>query len=257
MVRLAVRGVEAATLNISRPRRRGQFSRRDVAIVERYHPHLMRAYDLGRRIASSERLADDLASVLDRSRHGLFILDHNGRVVHANRVANLLVAEPAGLRVRGGRLAAALATDSCKLEALVFAAGVAGEPRAGGSMAIATPSRRLPLAITVAPIRDSRLGPFVSGQSILVCVTDLEAGVGLPEQTLRTLFGLTPAESRLALALFEGQTPREAAARFGLSPNTIRVQLGQVFQKTGTSRQSELARLMMRTVGVEFGELAR
>jgi len=84
----------------------------------------------------------------------------------------------------------------------------------------------------------------------MVCVTDLEAGVRLPEQRLRDLFALTPAEARLALALFEGLSPKEAAMRFEVSPNTVHVQLARIFEKTGSNRQTDLMRLMMRAVGV-------
>jgi len=118
-------------------------------------------------------------------------------------------------------------------------------------MALATPSRQAPLSVTVAPVRAERFSPVYRGHSILVCVTDLEAKVKLPEQTLRELFGLTPAEARLARAIFEGLSPGEAAASFGVSPHTVRVQLGHIFAKTGTNRQSELVRLMMRAVGVD------
>ena len=251
MIRLAARGVEVATLNISRAPAPGQFSRDDIEVVEHYHPHLIRAYNLGRRIAATLDLSDDLASALDRSSHGLFILAKSGALLHLNRVGAALVAEEGGLCVSGGRLGASNASDARRLQALVGAAGIGdGERRSGGSMALATPSRRRPLLVTVAPARGESLSPFRSGQSVLVCVTDLEAGVSPPEQTLRGLFGLTPAETRVALALFEGLTPREAAARFGLSPHTIHDQLARVFEKTGTSRQSELARLMMRAAGV-------
>lgn len=249
MIRLAVRGDAVVALNISRPKRRGSFSRRDIEVAQRYHPHLIRAYTLGQRIAVTRHLASDLASALDRSPQGLFVLGANGRVAHVNRVGAALAAEPGGLRVGGGRLRASGPADA-RLQALI---GAAGERRSGGSMALAAPPRRLPLSVTVAPISVGRSGPFCSDHSILVCVTDLEAGVSLPEQTLRCLFGLTPAEARVALALFEGLTPREAATRLAVSPHTVHVQLARVFEKTGVRRQSELARLLMRAVGVEAG----
>jgi DNA-binding CsgD family transcriptional regulator len=254
MVRLATQGAQAVTLNISRPGSRGQFSRRDIEAVRRYQPHLIRAYQLGRRMAATRRLSADMASALDRSPHGLFVLTDDGEVLLVNRAGAALTAEEGGLRVSGGRLGAAVAADARRLQALIAAAGIPdGARRSGGSMALATPARRLPLSVTVAPISAERLGPFRSGPSVLVCVTDLEAGVSLPEHTLRDLFGLTRAETRLALALFEGLTPGEAAARFGVSPYTTRVHLRHVFEKTGTSRQSELARLMMRAAGVDIG----
>jgi len=257
MVRLAARGVEIATMNISRAPHRGQFSRADLEAAERIHPHLIRAFDLGRRFASTRRLAGELATVLDRSPHGLFVLSDDGCVRHVNRVGERLVAETNGLRQAGGRLTAVNNADARRLAALIGAAGSSeNDRRAGGSMALATPGRTAPLSITVAPVRSERLAPVYRGHSILVCVTDLEANVTLPEQKLRDLFSLTRAEARLALAIFEGLSSSEAAVSFGVSPNTARVQLGRIFEKTGTNRQSDLVRLMMRAVGVEADERA-
>jgi DNA-binding CsgD family transcriptional regulator len=82
-------------------------------------------------------------------------------------------------------------------------------------------------------------------------VTDLEAEVSLPEQRLRDLFGLTPAETRVALALFDGLSPADAATGLGVSFHTVRNQLVRIFEKTGTNRQTELVRLMMRAVGAD------
>ena len=252
MVRLAARGVEIATMNISRATQRGQFTRSQIEVAERIHPHLIRAFDLGRRFASTRRLAGELAAVLDRSPHGLFVLSEDGCVRHVNRAGERFVAETGGLRQLGGRLTTASSADARRLAALIGAAGAPeSERRAGGSMALATPRRSAPLSITIAPVRSEQLAPVYRGHSILVCVTDLEANVTLPEQKLRELFGLTRAEARLALAIFEGLTPSEAAVSFGVSPNTVRVQLGHIFEKTGTNRQSDLVRLMMRAVGVE------
>jgi DNA-binding CsgD family transcriptional regulator/PAS domain-containing protein len=255
MIRLAARGVEIATMNFSRTERRGQFSGADLELADRIHPHLIRAFDMGQRFASTRRLAGELASVLDRSQHGLFVLSDDGLVRHVNRAGERLVGEESGLRLVDRRLTAANSADARQLAALIGAAGTPErERRTGGSMALSTPNRRAPLSITIAPVRSDQLAPVYRGHSILVCVTDLEANVTLPEQKLRGLFGLTPAEARLALAIFEGLSPTEAAASFGVSPNTVRVQLGHIFEKTGTNRQSELVRLMMRAVGVETDE---
>ena len=65
---------------------------------------------------------------------------------------------------------------------------------------------------------------------------------------MRDLFGLTPAEIRVAVAVVEGATPREIADRFGVSVNTVQIQLARVFDKTATHRQTDLVRLLMRFV---------
>ncbi len=77
-------------------------------------------------------------------------------------------------------------------------------------------------------------------------------GGGLLGARLRDLFALTPAEARVAVALFEGATPRETADALGISFNTVHVHLARIFRKTGTGRQSQLMRAMMRAVGSEL-----
>jgi DNA-binding CsgD family transcriptional regulator len=62
---------------------------------------------------------------------------------------------------------------------------------------------------------------------------------------LRTEFGLTKAEARLALRLAQGSSLASAAQAFDVKLSTIRSQLQQVFAKTGTSRQSELVAVLL------------
>jgi DNA-binding CsgD family transcriptional regulator len=68
---------------------------------------------------------------------------------------------------------------------------------------------------------------------------------GSPEiETLATL-NLSPAEIRLALALFKGQTAAEYVRLSGLSTSTIRWYEQKVYQKAGVRRQTELIRLLI------------
>ena len=248
ILRLGRHGGMQSTLNVTRPRHREQFGGADLALARRLHPDLVRAFNLSRKFADLGAVADGLAETLDRSPHGVLLLDGAGRVVHANAAAERLVKQGDGLRVTSGRLGAWASEASRQLEALIGgASGRDGGPRLGGSMALATPLRLMPLSITVAPLRAERL-MAAAAPVVMVCVTDLEAGVSLPAQQLGVLFGLTPAECRVALALFEGATPAEAAAQLGVSGHTVHAQLARIFEKTGTNRQSELVRLMMRTV---------
>ena len=248
IVRLGRRGGVQSTLNVTRPQHKDGFARSDLEIARLLHPHVIRAFNLSRRFADLDAFAAGLTEALDRSLHGVLLLDEAGRVVHANSLAERLLREEQGLCVVHGRLSASTNELARRLEALTGqAAGRGGVARTGGSMALPTPSRVLPLSLIVAPMRSERLAPQ-GGPCVLVCVTDLEAGVSPPTQQLAAVFGLTPAEARVALALFEGATPREAAAALGLSPHTVHVHLARIFEKTGANRQAELIQLMMRTV---------
>jgi DNA-binding CsgD family transcriptional regulator len=61
-----------------------------------------------------------------------------------------------------------------------------------------------------------------------------------PIHLLHRHFSLTPAEARLAVHLVAGETLRSAAVNLGISYETARSCLKNIFQKTGTCRQAEL-----------------
>jgi DNA-binding CsgD family transcriptional regulator len=68
---------------------------------------------------------------------------------------------------------------------------------------------------------------------------------GSPEiETLATL-NLSLGETRLALALFKGQTAEEYAQLSGLSISTVRWYARKVYQKAGVRRQTDLIRLLI------------
>jgi DNA-binding CsgD family transcriptional regulator len=63
---------------------------------------------------------------------------------------------------------------------------------------------------------------------------------------LAAVFGLTPAEARLAAIMAEGRDPERAAEELGIARVTARNQLKAIFAKTDTHRQSELVAMLSR-----------
>jgi DNA-binding NarL/FixJ family response regulator len=70
------------------------------------------------------------------------------------------------------------------------------------------------------------------------------------------LYGLTPAEARLAFLLAAGENVKGAAEKLRLAQSTLRSQLKCIFTKTHTSRQSEILRVLllapMRSAQIEM-----
>jgi DNA-binding NarL/FixJ family response regulator len=58
------------------------------------------------------------------------------------------------------------------------------------------------------------------------------------------LFGLSPAESRLAVALTAGKKLHDIAIENGLRITTLRSQLSAILKKVGTDRQVNLVRIL-------------
>ena len=152
-----------------------------------------------------------------------------------------------GLRIQRGMLLAVGAVNTAHLHALIRQAASA-EPtlRTGGSISLLTNGNGPPLSVSVMPVRAPILPVFVHEPCVLVCANDVESSPVLPERRLRELFALSAAEARVAAAVLRGETPREAAARLGVSVHTVNNQLASIFQKTGVNRQSALVRMMSR-----------
>ena len=65
-------------------------------------------------------------------------------------------------------------------------------------------------------------------------------------ELLVQIYGLTPAEARVAVAVAMGDRIGGVAETFGVSTNTVKTLLQRTFAKTDTRRQTKLAALVTR-----------
>lgn len=71
------------------------------------------------------------------------------------------------------------------------------------------------------------------------------------EAQLRALFGLTPAEARLAQLLASGDTLEEVAEKLAIKLSTARSQLSVIFSKSDIRRQTKLVAILSRIAHLE------
>ncbi|WP_293900781.1 helix-turn-helix transcriptional regulator [Phenylobacterium sp.] len=116
----------------------------------------------------------------------------------------------------------------------------------GGSMGLAAAGGQQRLFIEVAPLAARHAWPITDGPAVLVSIADQDAHGELSEPMLRDLFDLTPAEIRVAAALFEGLEPAKVAERLKVAMPTIRSHLVHIYAKTGATGQSDLCRRLAR-----------
>lgn len=195
--------------------------------------------DLG-RLATQE--------ILDYFATAVFFLSAERRVVGLNVEAERIMKLGDALSVdHEGKLRAA-GPDAVSLARKIGSACV-GQLGASPSAAGVLQMRRdegSAYGVVVCSLRASR--DAASARSVQPVVAVLVSDPDCRVQStvvLRTLYGLTDAEARLACAIASGRTPNEAASALGITVNTARWTLKQVFAKTGTRRQVELARLVL------------
>jgi DNA-binding CsgD family transcriptional regulator len=213
--------------------------------------HIERALEIGFRLGTLGNLQQATFDLLDRNPLAIVLLDDRGRVVLANSAAQKLDAACDGIRISAEGLWLAHSADHRKLErciadALKSPRDVSARP--GGALWAVRPSGKRSFSILVSPV--SRGSFTMTGLRPAVCIViaDPDKDEALPIERLRTLYGLTPAEARLAARLAAGDALKSAAAAIGIGYPTARSQLAAVFRKTETRRQGDLIRLMLTTI---------
>lgn len=215
-------------------------------------PHFQRAVQVTRRIVALEARQGACEDLLDRLPVAVAFLDERHRVVWTNEPFRALAAEDDGLAICRDGLQAATSKDTRELRRLIAEAAQTANGaglRGGGPTSLPRPSGRRSLTALAFPIPRQTCELFQSHPTVGVFIMDPERRVEVPTDTLRRLYGLTPAEARLAALLCHGKRLKEVADELGIRLNTARFQLKQVFAKTQTDRQSSLIRLIMGGAG--------
>lgn len=84
------------------------------------------------------------------------------------------------------------------------------------------------------------------GALAIVLVTDPEHSPFPKQSLIQLTLGLSNSEARVALALINGASLVQVAEQIGVSHETARTHLKNVFAKSNTNRQSELVVLLNR-----------
>jgi DNA-binding CsgD family transcriptional regulator/PAS domain-containing protein len=191
--------------------------------------------DIGYRSAIVRGRLDHLAA-------GVMFADTDGRIIETNRAAERILRVADGLTMRDGRICARRNFETTKLAELIARATAAtqGHPSAG-CLLIGRDGGRPAYIVRVAPVTAGLAGYELPMAMILVSAPD-ENRVSADE--LAELYGLSPAESRLAIAVAFGKRLSELAGEFGVQITTLRTQLSSVLKKCEVERQTDLVRLI-------------
>lgn len=217
-----------------------------IEIVMGLLPHLRRFLCVRRVLADANALRVSLAELLDNKRLGLIQLDRSGRILEANDRASDILLKRDGLRDQGGVLGAANRDEHAELQRLLARALPPHGPQGtGGSMKISRTKDRAPLVLEVHPVR--RKGTAADGSQLgaLVFIVDPATRLRLDPELVARCLGLTPMESRVALAIAAGETVAGAANVLGCAEGTARTHLRQVYRKLGIRKQTELVRRVL------------
>lgn len=256
---------EALTLVLHRDAHDEQdFSKREERLALELMPHLRQAVQLSGTMHDAQTHIRCLQQSMDGFRLGLLICNSDGVVAWSNEAADHLLACREVLWLNAGRQ---LVTHSSH-ETAALRQNIAQAARetpdapnvsseSGAHLLVVGAHRPNALQVRCHGLTQGLTQRLVQGtagqelarrEQVLVMLWNPNSNHSLPPELLKQLFGLSPAESRLAAALCAGSTLNEYAAQAGVAIGTARYQLKQVMAKTQVSKQSQLVQRLCTSV---------
>jgi DNA-binding CsgD family transcriptional regulator len=210
-------------------------------------PHVRRAVLIGKVIDLRTAEAANFADTLDGLTAGMLLVDATGRIMHANSTGHAMLREGDFLSAIGGRLVA----GDPQIDQLfrdIFTAASHGDS-AIGIKGIAVPliargcERYVAHVLPLTSGARRRAGIATSAAAALFVQKAALDTPPLPEAIAKA-YKLTPTELRVLLAIVEVGGGPEVAEALGVSSETVKGHLAQLYVKTGARRQVDLVKLV-------------
>lgn len=217
-------------------------------------PHLIRSVEMANRYRrlQFENLLRGAQACPDTI--GRLVVDREMRLLFADAGGETYLGRSGGFRLRSGMLSLTDWPADKKLALGVARIIYHGLHQTQDThVSMACPQTQRTVVIEIQPVHHA-LGtpgrPFMAGSSAaaILSLSYQKNEQQAASDSLRSRFGLTPAEAALAFEMLAGDGREAAARRCGISINTARTHLTRIFDKTGVRRQAELVALVNRVI---------
>jgi DNA-binding CsgD family transcriptional regulator len=221
----------------------GRAGRRDPPPAERWRVGSFEGAGraaTGNQAPPEKSAADLLAAALEALGMAAFICDGTGAVRALTAQAEAVLRRGV-LEVRHGRLratGAGAAALGAAIDKALSAAPTPGEAPLGPVVVQRDEALEV-LDIVALPRTPS--GSDDAPRALVVAAGGEGRQGAASRALIQTAYGLTAAESAIALQLAEGQSTEAIAASLSITTGTLRSHIKSVFRKVGVNRRAELA----------------
>jgi DNA-binding CsgD family transcriptional regulator len=207
-------------------------------------PHANRALMINKAIDDKKSETATFADILDGFRAGVFLVDAQCRIVHANVAGQGMLCEDDFLRSIGGQLVARDMQANQGLRQIVAngGAGMAAS-NAAFSLTAHDGGRYVAYLLPLRSVVRNGIGVSLKAVAAAVFVSKVELDGQSCGELVARAYGLTPAEMRVLLAIVEVGSVAEASQTLRIAETTVKTHLYRVFSKTGSTRQADLVKL--------------
>jgi DNA-binding CsgD family transcriptional regulator len=234
------------SFNMHTPPSRDLVGPKELAVVELLLPHVRRAVTISDLIDMRSIATAAFATTLDTLAVAVVLVDADCRIRHANAAAQAMMSAGAPILSHHGELCVGSPQATTVLASAIKRAATneAELGFAGISVPVAGVDGQ-PAIAHVLPLKSGTLRPDLSlGATAAVFVTPAQQTALPPAEALAALYDLTPAEGRVLVEIASGKNRAATAESLGIADSTVKTHLARIFEKTRTSEQAELAKLV-------------
>ena len=217
-----------------------------IKTIQRLAPHIRQFSRVRRAMAKADALGSSFAGLLENKRLGFVQLDGRGRILEANDRARDVLLKRDGLRDDRGVLVALHEGENDQLQRLLARVSPPfGDQGTGGSMKVTRTEARAPLVLEIHPVQAMKTNHCMHQVRALVLVVDPALRPRVDPDLAAAALGLTPAESRVAVAIASGDTVARIALTLGCAESTVKTHVKRVYRKLGIHKQTELVQRVL------------
>jgi len=213
-----------------------------LRLAERHHATVMHPIEWrSQHVSHPEWVSGTPSMAYSDWPFGHLLLDAHGRILDLNRMARKILDREAGLTIHLNRMSAMRPSDAQYFARLL--ADVACGRAARTEWMSMGPMLRVRFGAVTSPHANNSKMPGACIVADVVDVTLRREGI---EQLVDIVGGLTPTQKRLIVSLLMGLGLQDCANELGVSINTAKSHLHQIFRRQGVKRLPDL--LLMYTL---------
>jgi len=245
-VNLDKHGMALAAFAASRHEEVGPYNGETLELIELLWPHFRRSVLIGKLIDLHKIEAAALADTLDGLSAALILIDANGRVTHTNSAARVLFDDTTVARNTGGKLTLLDARANAIVHDIAAnAENAGGADNRGTAIPLASRDGKRYVAHVLPLTSGARRRAKIAYSAVAaIFLRKAELDAPHPIEAIANAFDLTPAELRVLMMIVQVGGVPEVAPILGITEPTVKTHLQHIYQKTETTRQADLVKLV-------------
>ncbi|MBF4990383.1 helix-turn-helix transcriptional regulator [Methylophilus sp. QUAN] len=226
------------------------FDEQDRQKLQRLLRHFSRALGVMFQLRDADLQIAASRTALDGLRSGVILLNANSEILLANQAAQRILQSQDGLTTsEKNTLTTNCAETQSAIEQILQTClqhDLMEVPHFSQSIAINRTSGKAAYKLFFSRLPEHH--DFVAVPSThhaMLFITDTEQPLKLSVELLKTTYGLTDAEVKLAQQCLVNDSMPALTTALNLSENTIKTQLASIYQKCGIHHRAELMKVLM------------